>query len=288
MSPLQPKDLTTKAMLVSLNIKQWNVNRKDKQATASITNEYQNEAGWARGNKTIAASKELTEVSKILLNTRNFHNTYTSPWNDENCQRILAAKNYLFYTEQIRKFNAELENAIVILKQAYPEIKERAKIALKGLYNELDYPDISNIQDKFKITVSVCPVPSANDFRVTQITDEDFSAIQNQIESQIKEANKNIMNDLWDRLYSVVEKASEAFNDPDMMFKDSKIDNISETITILRKLNIDDDPKLERMCKTVEARICNLNPAELRKEPAARQDAANDTKKLLEAMSGYC
>lgn len=285
---IQPKDLTTKAMLVSLNIKAWNVNRKDKQATASITNEYQNESGWARGNKTIAASKELTEVSKILLDCRNFHNTYTSPWNDEGGQRILAAKNYMFYTEAIRKFSNELETALVILKAAYPAIKERAKEALKGLYNEADYPTVEDITNKFKITVQVCPVPSSNDFRVTQITNEDFKAIQAQIENQVRDANKNIINDLWDRLYSVVNKAAEAFNDPDMKFKDSKIDNISETIVILRKLNFDNDTKLERMLKAVEAKICNLDPHELRKEPTARQEAANTTKALLDAMSGYC
>jgi len=283
---IKAKDLTTKAMLVALNIKQWNVNRKDKQATAKLAEDFQSVTGWARGNKSLASKKALSEVNGIVAECRQFHMLNTCPWTDEG-YRILPSKNYMFYTDKLREFTARFEVAVQNIKANYPAIIEEAKQSLGTLFNELDYPAISDLDSKYAVNVSVSPLPSSNDFRVTQISDEDIKAIQEQIENRLNEATKGIMADLWSRLYTVVEKAFEAFSDPDMKFHDSKLDNIQETIEILRRLNIDNDLKLERMCKVTEARICSLDPAELRKQPEARQDAAIDAKKLLESLAAF-
>jgi hypothetical protein len=211
----------------------------------------------------------------------------TRPWSDDGGYRILPSKNYLYLTGKIREYQSRFEAAVYNLEGNYNQMKNDAKTFLGDLYDEEDYPDVSEIKSKYTFKIQVMPIPTANDFRVTQITDEDIAGIKSQITAQMDQVNKNLMRDLWDRLYSVLDKALQAFKDPDMKFHDSKIDNISETITILRRLNMDDDPKLERMCKLVEERICNLDPSEVRKDIGARREAANDAKKLLDAIAAY-
>lgn len=281
------RDLTTKAMLVSFTQSQWNINRKDKSLTEDVKLQNGISDGWARVNKSIADKAELKNISSIMSKARKFHREQTLPWSDENNQRILPSKNYLFYTEQMRKFSAEAEIEINILVDKLESIKIEAEYNLKASYNPSDYPDAYELKDKFGMKVSICPIPSSADFRITQITDSDIEAIKTEIESKLINAQKDAMRELWERLYNVIDTAQQAFGDPEAGFHASKIFNISDTIDILRRLNIDDDPMLERMCKLAEEKICTLNPSELKQDVNKRKQAANDTKGLLDLMAGY-
>lgn len=283
---LTTKDLTTKAMLTALVITQWTAKKYDKKASGAVEHEFGNESKAGRYRKSLAAKDALAEVKSIVSAARDFHKENTRPWSDDG-PRILPSKNYMFYTGKMREFHNKFDEAADRLAENYAVLKEEARLMLGGLYNDDDYPDVNKIRAKYTFQVQVSPIPTANDFRVTQITDEDIASIQEQITNRLEEANKVLMKDLWERLYTVVEKAFEAFNDPNAIFRDSKIDNIQETVEILRRLNMDDDPQLERMCKLAEEKICTLDATELRKEPAARKEAAMDTKKLLDAMAAF-
>ena len=287
MTPITVKDLTTKAMLVDLTIRQWNYSRLDKEATESVETRFNTQAKAGRYTKFIAENEDMKEINRVLSDAYNFHITNTRPWVYKGAN-ILPSKNYNHYTTKMREFKSMLETAVNNFVVAFPNMKQKAMHRLGSLYKEEDYPDVNEIAGKYEIKISVMPLPNANDFRVTQISDEDINAIKQQIEDQLNEANKNLLHDLWDRLYSVLEKAYETFKDSDAKFHDSKIYNIAETIDVLRRLNIDDDPKLERMCVLAEERICNLDPTDVRKDIEVRKEATVDTKALLDAMKGYC
>ena len=142
MTGIKTKDLTDRAMLVSLNIKNWNIIRKDKNATATITEKYNSDAGWAKGSKYLADPKDMSEINNAISAARQFHQTYTSPWSDEGNYRILASVNYMFYTDRMREYNNQFTAAVSdFINVKYPDVKEKAFLALKGLFNELEYPD---------------------------------------------------------------------------------------------------------------------------------------------------
>lgn len=283
MTGIKIKSLTEKAMLVSVNIKSWNVTRKDQ----SLLKDAITEEGWSRGNKKLAIDQTITDFNAIVGNVRKFHQTYTSPWADEGNYRILASVNYAFYRDKMRGFSDQLAEAKKAILAKYPEIKENAKIALKNAFNELDYPDINLLESKFAFNVSVIPIPESNDFRITQISDEDIDEIRQQITAKIEESQKLIMNDLWQRLYDVVNEAAVTFADPDKKFKNSKIENIEKMIEILRKMNVENDPQLDRMINVVDQRLTTLDPDEIRKEPEARKDAAETAQGILDRISSY-
>jgi hypothetical protein len=282
------KDITTKAMLVSLNIKQWNINRQDKQATQELSIKFNSLPGWARGNKSIADKADLSAVTSIIGKLRAFHRTQTLPWNDMDEQRVLPSKNYMYYTTEVRKLTDELDAEV--RKLDLDAIKTKAQLGLgpQGLYKDTDYPaDGYALRDKYAVRVNVTPIPLSNDFRITTIDSADIDKIKADIESQYIESQKGIMKDLFSRLYEVVETANAAFKDPEVGFQSSKIDNIGKVIEVLRRLNMDEDPKLERLCKLAESKICILDASELKKDINARKQAASDSSKLLEMMAGY-
>lgn len=283
---IKTKDLTEKAMLVSLTITKWSAKRYDKMASGAVEHEFQAEQKAGRYRKSLAAKEALADINSVVSAARTFHNENTRPWSDDG-PRILPSKNYMFYTEKMREFHNKFDDAVRNLVANYSILKDEAKQFLGKLYDEEDYPEVQDIHAKYSFKIAVSPIPTANDFRVTQITDEDVAAIQKQIADRLEEAQKILMKDLWERLHSVVLKAFEAFDDPNATFRNSKIDNIAEMVEILGRLNMDDDPKLARMCKVVEEKLCNLDAKELRDNPEERKDAAADAKKILDTIGSY-
>lgn len=288
---IQVSDLTTRALLVSLHISEWNINRKDARATEELQIRFDNEVGWARGNKSIADKKDLAAITTIIGKARQFHRINTLPWNDFDSQRILPTRNYQHYATEMRKFADAIDSEV--RKLDIEQIKDNAKVALKAsradtLYNEADYP-ASNaaLRAKYNIEFNAVPIPTSNDFRITAISQEDIDKMKAQVEAQIVQAQKGILRDLFGRLYAVVETANVAFKDPTAGFHQSKIDNIAEVIEVLRRLNMDDDPQLERLCKIAEERVCTLDAKDLKLDINDRKKAATTTSKLLEMMAEY-
>lgn len=283
---MQVNDLTTKAMLVSLSISQWNINRQDKTATATLQFNFNSETGWARGNKSIADKKDLAKITSLINQARDFHKTNTLPWLDADNQRILPSKNYLFYTTEMRKFSDAISAEVQTLD--LDSIKQKAVTALGTLYNEADYPeDLNNLRSRYSVKTNVCPIPSSTDFRISQITDEDIQKLQVEIETRVFESHKAAMRDLWNRLYEVVETAYTTFKDPEAGFHSSKLDNIQDVVDVLRRLNMDDDGKLERLCTMAEVKLVALDPKEIKNDKQTRDEATKSAEKLLELMKDY-
>jgi hypothetical protein len=162
------------------------------------------------------------------------------------------------------------------------------EMAPPGLYDESNYPaDNQELWSKYKVNFNVLPIPTSNDFRITQISQEDLDKMKAQVESGMIETQRGIARELFGRLYKVVESANVAFKDPEVGFNQSKIDNIGEVIEVLRRLNVDDDPKLERLCKIAEERVCTLDAKDLKKDINERKQAAATTAKLLDMMADY-
>jgi hypothetical protein len=95
------------------------------------------------------------------------------------------------------------------------------------------------------------------------------------------------MRDLWNRLYEVVETAYTTFKDPEAGFHSSKLDNIQDVVDVLRRLNMDDDGKLERLCTMAEVKLVALDPKEIKNDKQTRDEATKSAEKLLELMKDY-
>lgn len=281
------RDLTTKAMLVSLHIKAWNTTKTSSEATDLVQTTFNATSDSGIFKKNLAAKSALKEINTIISSARTFHMENTRPWFDEDSKRIQPSKNYNYYADNMRNFSNQFTTAVENLIAVYPQIKSDAKTTLGNLFNEDDYPTVDQLRKKYSFKVNVSPIPSANDFRVTQISDEDIEAIKKDIQAQQEQIEKELAKDLWVRLHDVLSKAYESFADPDAKFRDSKIDNISEMIEIIKRLDMEEDARLNRMLQVVDERICTLDPAELRKNPEERKDAAETAKSILDRIGSY-
>ena len=133
--------------------------------------------------------------------------------------------------------------------------------------------------------LAVFPVPS-NDFRV-QISDDELSRIQNDVEARVQDAAQQAMQEAWQRLYDRVKHMAEKLADPKAIFRDTLIENTKEVCSVLSRLNFADDPDLEALRQQVEGSLANNHPDSLRNDPDLRRDKAAEAKAIMDKMGAF-
>ncbi|BCO09301.1 hypothetical protein GF1_16770 [Desulfolithobacter dissulfuricans] len=282
---IRNNSLTEKAMLVTLSISQWTARKLDKEVTETAAEQYHADTRAGRYNKLLVPKKALAMITTCANAARKFHYEQTLPWHD-NGARILPAENYLHYSQNMQDLKLKFEKAVAEFLQRYDEYREEAKLLLGNMFRYADYPTWEKLEEKFKFSVSVSPLPSGQDFRVG-IADEEIRRIQQDLEARLVDAQVEAMKDLWQRLYKAVSHMADKLTDLDGRFKNSLVGNLCDLVDLLPRLNLTNDPVLEQMRRDVEESLCIYEPEELRKNPVARKEAAEAAIFITAAMEGY-
>ena len=278
-------NLSNKAMLVRLAIRQWSVRKYDRNVTQKIANDYQTTVDSGRYTKVLLAVNAIRKMSKIANEVRSYHYERTLPWYDWG-PRLLPAANYLEYTQKIQFYKTEFEKAVNEFVQNYQTYIDEAKNRLNGMFNQSDYPDPAAISSFYGFKVSVDPLPDKDDFRVS-LGESEVAAIQADIETRTREAQAAGMRELWTRLHDAVNSMVERLSDDKAIFRDSLVGNLSEIVALLPKMNVMEDADLEAMRRDVEKRLCGYKPDQLRTDKHSRREAAKAAKAILDNMAGY-
>lgn len=281
---MQSNVLSSKAMLVALNISQWSARKYDRKVSKEVAE--QHHAGDAgRYNKLLIAHAAIKEVAKAAGDARLYHYEQTLPWTDEG-YRILPAENYLHYTEGMRKLKARFEKSVRKFLDNYEGLKDEARLRLNTLFNEADYPHENEIMYRYAFRTNITPLPSAADFRVDLQADE-LDIIKADIEQRMQNAQADAMKDLYCRVKDCLDRMVERLSDPDAIFRNSLIGNLSDLCNLLPRMNMTNDETLEDMRRQIEAKLVQHDPETLRENKFLRKTVANDAKAILDSMDFY-
>lgn len=277
--------LNDRALLVSLSISQWTARKLDKKATKEVADNNRASTSAGRYNKSLLPLNDmLANVHQKTGVIREKFAKNTLPWGIDGT-RILPSANYLQFMQDFRKEKAEWQTLVTSFIDNYDYLVAEAKRWLGDLYDPNDYPTKENITNKFNMDMAILPVPS-NDFRVALSSDE-LTRIQEDLEIRMATVQQEAMNDCWHRLYKHVEHITEKLSDPKNIFRDSMIENARETCDLLTRLNIAEDPNLEAMRQQVERKLLDHHPDTLRNDLDVRQDAAEEARKIMDAMATF-
>jgi len=197
----------------------------------------------------------------------------------------LPTENYLKFMADFRQLKGEWEIMVRDFIVGYPQLVSVAQSSLGALYDPADYPAPSTIGERFRMTISIMPVPST-DFRVA-IGDEELEKIRADVESRVKAAGDKAMGDLWKRLYDRVKVLAERLADPQARFHESLLENANDLCEILPRLNIADDPKLEQMRCELQSMLKGKNVDMLRTSPTARESTAKSAQAIVDKMGAF-
>jgi hypothetical protein len=131
---------------------------------------------------------------------------------------------------------------------------------------------------------TIMPVPEINDFRIDvedAIREEMRTEYEKAYESRVEAA----MQDAWDRLHGTLEHMVDRLSGEDKkIFRNSLIENALELTSLLTKLNVTKDPKLEQARKALEQSLVGVTPDELRTSVGAREEVLARVTQIMEMI----
>lgn len=277
--------LNNNAVLVRFSVSQWTARKHDKKATSEVEANHGTKGEVGRFNKQLAAKKYLQELSSNVELARKFHSTQTLPWLDADGIRILPTANFTRYQEGMSAFHAKHQAALDKFVASYPEVIDEARYRLNGLFDLSEFPAIQDIRGKFDWSVSFSPVPEAGDFRV-DLQQSILDEMERDMQQRLAANYDSAVLDLFERIYiqtsHVAERLEGYTGTRKGSFHDSLIDNTIELASLLPRLNVTGNAKLNDMARRIDHELCQYKADVLRENDAARLDVAAQAKSIAQ------
>lgn len=278
--------IVNECMIVNVRINMWLGYRHDKAASQALVAQAHAEADAARVNKHIIPKEALKDIVSAATAVRTHLYTKTMPWKD-NGDRLLTRKLHFKFMEEHNDLVANFDSAVdSFLKNAYTQERERAAFRMGTLFNENDYPTVSELRRKFAIALDIDAVTTANDFRV-QMDEKAREQVRQSMEAAMQDRVNRALGDVWTRLAEKLGHYAKTMSEEDKIFRDTTVTNLEEIVDMLPDLNIFGDKQLAQMGEEIREKLIGYTPEQLRKEPGTRAYVAEEAQNIMSVMGGY-
>lgn len=270
-----------RALLVSLNISQWQARKRDKAVTQEVTKSHAASTEAGNFNKSLLRRDTLAGITKAVSAARTMQEKMTLAWGDKN-ERILSAALFVEYSTKMEEIRHQFDAEVAQFCHEYPTYKEQARKQLGTMYDPQDYP--IDVRDKFSFKVSVFNMPRVEDFRVSLSTDH-VEHIKREMTREYNSRQKALLTECYEKLRVVVKRISENCSKEDPKIYDSLMGNAREMATLLPALNLTNDPELAQAGRDLEAMLVPTN--RLKADKSLRTTTANKANELLARISTW-
>lgn len=283
--------LSTRAMLCSLSISMWSARKHDPEASEEIASLHGARPDAGRYHKVLLPKEALNEIQQIVSEARQEHYFVTLPWSDDGF-RVLPAAAYFDHRAKMRALADRFHPAVDSLVNRFTQLIEEARVRLGGLFREADYPHPQELRSRFAFETRVLPLPDAGDFRVA-LGNEERERVKRQITATVEASLQLASRDLWQRLYDAVHHMAERLSKykateegVEHPFRDTVVTNLVKLVEVLPKLNVTQDPELERLAAEVRCSLL-VDPKELRASESVRTETARAAAAIADRMATY-
>lgn len=286
--------LSTRAMLLSPRISQWTARKLDRDVTDEVNQNHGAVSDASRLNKLIVPKEALEPIQKVVSETRNGFIERTLPWMNDG-SRVMACEAYLSHVSWINRQKSKFDRAVSDFLAAYPGYVAAAAARLGSLYKASDYPDVSELRDRFQMETRVMPVPTSGDFRAN-LSAGQVEQLRADIESDIQAATQTAVRDVYRRIHEVAQRmvdrlgaykpATKPGEKAEGIFRDSLVSNVRDLIDVLPSLNILGDPQLAAMADKLRP-LAENDAADLRDDEILRRNVASEAEKILADIGDY-
>ena len=302
------------AMLGSINISVWEARKQDRRTAEELLNTKQ-----ARNKKAASVHKHLFSecpaleaIKSLRGEARQWFNTVTLPW-DDNGRRIITTAQYLDITKQAEKYQQRFDALVRAFVGTYSTEISKQAFEMGALFDRSEYPPAEEVAYKFRFSFTVEPMPLSGDFRV-DIGNEAKAQLAAQYEKQLAERVSGAVADAWQRVKSQVEWVRERMDacieyDPDAVEDVMTLDDAGEVVsveikkkrrpklydsmleqglsltTLLRDLNVTNDPQLEQARRDLETALSRVDIGSLRESPELQQSTRTAMQDILDKFA---
>lgn len=168
----------------------------------------------------------------------------------------------------IEEFRAERARLIDAFCAAYPERMQQARIRLQHLFNENEYPTLSELRDSFclewrYVTFDLPGVLSSISDTMHEREKEKMAAKMNEIQDGIKVSLRGAMAELVTHLH---DRLTPSADGKAKVFRGSTVDNLLEFLQRFDAKNLSGDEELEQLVVEARGLLTGVKPESLRKD----------------------
>jgi hypothetical protein len=276
--------LTASAVLVDLNISEWVGRKLDKTSTDKVVKDnHAMSKDAARVTKHLFVDNpKLAEVMKKSAKARNYVAAHTLPWMGS--LKLLPMTQFLRFQEDMGALEAEFHAAVDAFLNDYDIQVAAMAFKLGNLFQRSEYPSAGQLRAKFKFSWDVMPLPTSGDFRV-EAEAELRASLRDSYNEIMNKRVADSMNLMWGRLKECLEHMLDRLgvgeDGKPNIFRDSMLENAKELVNMLKDFNITHDPEMEQARRELAALIDNVEPQELRKNTAIREEVKSNVADIL-------
>ena len=266
------------AVLVELNISTWAARKLDKVASKEVKlSKGAHSDDAARVNKNLLAGmNNLKKVTDFVAIKRNEFYEMTLPWSNSG-QRLTPMAQFFELKQWVNECEVTFVTLVTEFLRDYPNLISAQAFQLGALFDRNEFPSVNDIKDKFRFKVTFLPLPTTGDFRI-DATNEIVDDMKKEYEAMFNERVASVNQDLWTRLHDTLKHMSDRLGYDDdgkaRIFRDTMVDNAVDLCDMLKRLNVTNDPKLEKARAGLESALLGVDASEI------RRDGARDEVKL--------
>lgn len=280
--------ISSSAMLVDLSISSWTARKLDKNVTNEVNTSKRASQQASRVNKNLLPGVEqLDDIVRHAAMVRNWVSARTLPWSDYG-PRLITTDKFFEFKQELDEYERQLHEKVQAFLGVYPTLISMQAFKLGEMFDREEYPDVDEIESKFRFNVAYLPIPETGDFRV-DIGHEDMEELRAQYEREYEQRLENAMSDVRERILESLRHLSERFTDKEdgerKRFRNNILDNFAETIAAVRELNLTKDAAIEAMAIEAEEAIRGVDVDSLKESKAVRDDVRARVDSVLDAFS---
>lgn len=265
-APSHLTSLATSGMLVSVDVNVWSATKQDRVISNEVTAQKKADANAGRFVKNLLANNpHHKDIANYRQTIYNWLNRSTYRWN--NSQEYLPTVNLEDFKSEWDKHEREFYRLVDVFCDKYDSIKSNMAFSQGDMYDEQDYPEVSEVRAKFGCRLYVSEVPT-QDFRC-QVSQDLADDLRHSYERQTQEIVKNVLHQQTERVIDVLESISHCCGTHEVTTKDGK------TTTKKRKIYDTTIEKAKGLCRTIaETRLCDTEDSRRLLEVAQALDNA--------------
>ena len=268
-------------LLVSLHMKQISVSRKDTDVSNKVTEQHHARKAAGAFHKRLFTDDALKPFKLSFRAARKIHEKLTLPF--EPGLRILPASALEKYNRKIDNLAMDVELDALDFRDCYDDHLAAAREMLGDMFDRDLYPEADEVTAAFAIEKNIIPMPTPkviNRF----MPDEVRQTLEEQIGERMQRAENAAREDLAKRITTPLSALTERLKDPNNVFRDSLVTNLTEITNLIPTLNITNDPALEAVRTDILANL-NVEAETLRTDLAARENAVRHAGRLVRRLN---
>ena len=276
--------ISSSALLVELNISVWPASKLDREITDKVNSDASAVRGASQTKKNLFAGTSLRkDISDFAARVRLYHNKHTLPWADKG-ERMLPTALFMDYKQTMNGFEQTFNMMCQNFYIEYPRLVVEAPTNLGSMYKAEDYPELEDVKLKFGFRRAVKPVPEAGDFRL-DIPAHDLDEMREEFLKQQDNKLAEAMREPWERLHEMLvgisDKLTDVEGDGKKRYHDTLISNPIELCSLLTKLNVTKDPKLEEARRQLEMTMLGADIEDIKEHAPARIELKSKVDEIL-------